>query len=49
MDYLEASLANELSEVWAWCLQNGFIFPFGTITNKFLLVSYLLGQSAPTG
>ena len=25
------------------------IFPFGTITNKFLLVSYLLGWSAPTG
>ena len=49
MNYLEASLTNELSDVWACCLHTGFILPFGTITYKFFLVSYLLGQSAPAG
>lgn len=34
-------LANELSDVWACCLQTGFILTFGTVTNKSLLVSYL--------
>lgn len=29
MDYLEASLVNEFSDVWACCLQTGFIFPLG--------------------
>ena len=49
MNYLEASLTNELSDVWACCLQTGCILPFGKITYKFLFVSYLLGQSVPTG
>lgn len=49
MDHLAASLENELSDVWACCPQTSFILSFGTVTNKSLLVSYLLEPSGSAG